>query len=560
MICPKTMWRLLVSALEFVILLAATVFAGTVQGSASERLGSVYVPLDSWVYPALDRLAGLGAISQQFAGLRPWTRLQCAELVMEAEGEVVETEQNNREVVALNRLLHQEFTEEINLLQGAGAQSAEVESVYTRALGISGPPLRDGFHFGQTISDDYGRPFNTGFNNVTGFSAQASRGRFFAYVRGEYQHSPAYAGLAPDVQAYLKLSDGVLSSYSQPRGTVDQYDLLDTYVGARISLFDITFGKQSLWWGPGTMGGMLYSDNSDPLPMLKVNQVRALVLPWVLRYLGPVRVEAFFGRLEGYDYPRAPYIHGEKIMVKPSANLEVGLSRTAIAFGQGIPFTFRNLLATYFSTTDVGSNPNPEDFPGKRFGGLDFAYRVPYLRKWLTLYTDNISTDDINPLVNPSRASYNPGLYLSQIPRLSKFDLRFEVANTRTQASPYASFFYKEGYTNKGFLIGDSVGRRGAACDLSSTFWFSPRQRVQVGWRNETFGKSLIPSGGSQESLRVKADWFVRNKMELSVFAQHERWDIPFLAPGVQNNNVFALQLTAYPRKPFARTALRGGD
>jgi hypothetical protein len=352
----------------------------------------------------------------------------------------------------------------------------------------------------------------------------------------------------------------VLTSYSQPSGTVDQYDLLDTYVGARVSLFDITLGKQSLWWGPGTMGGMLYSDNSDPLPMLKLNQVRALVLPWVFRYLGPVRLEGFFGRLEGYDYPRAPYIHGEKIMVKPSRNLEIGLSRTAIAFGQGIPFTFRNLAATYFSTADIGSNPNPKDFPGKRFGGFDAAYRLPYPRKWLTLYTDNISTDDVSPFVNPNRASYNPGLYLSQMPHLSHLDLRFEVANTRTKASPYSSFFYKEGYTNKGFLIGDSVGRRGAAYDLSSTYWFSARQRVQVGWRNETFGKSLIPSGGSQESIRVKADWFIHNEVELSVFVQHERWDIPFLASGAQNNNVFALQLTAYPRKAFARTALRSGD
>src|SRR5262249_55504123 len=38
-----------------------------------DKLGSVYVPLDSWVYPALERLAGLGYIKSQFAGLRPWT-------------------------------------------------------------------------------------------------------------------------------------------------------------------------------------------------------------------------------------------------------------------------------------------------------------------------------------------------------------------------------------------------------------------------------------------------------------------------------------------------------
>jgi len=285
--------------------------------------------------------------------------------------------------------------------------------------------------------------------------------------------------------------------------------------------------------------------------------VEPIVLPWLLKYLGLVRVEAFFGRLEDYHYPRAPYIHGEKIMVKPSPNLEVGLSRTTIAFGQGIPMTFRNLTSTYFSVTDIACCPNPHDFPGKRFAGLDFSYRVPHLRNWLAIYADNITSDDVNPLVNPSRASYNPGLYLSQLPRLPKFDFRFELANTRTNGMPYTSFFYREGYTNKGFPIGNAVGRHGSAFDASSTYWLSARRRVQVGWREETVSKLIVPSGGSQDSVRVKADWFVQKRVELSAFFQHERWVFPFLAAGPQNNNVISLELTAYPKKLRSRAALR---
>ena len=33
-----------------------------------------YVPMDSWVYNALDRLRGLGYLDTAFMGLRPWTR------------------------------------------------------------------------------------------------------------------------------------------------------------------------------------------------------------------------------------------------------------------------------------------------------------------------------------------------------------------------------------------------------------------------------------------------------------------------------------------------------
>ena len=124
--------------------------------------------------------------------------------------------------------------------------------------------------------------------------------------------------------------------------------------------------------------------------------------------------------------------------------------------------TFGNLFATYFSVSDICCVANPQDFPGKRQGGLDFSYRLPHVRKWLTIYTDNFSEDDVNPLVNPSRAMYNPGIYLSQIPRLRKFDFRFEFANTHHHEEAYTSFFYKDAYMNKGFLLGDTVGRRHA--------------------------------------------------------------------------------------------------
>ena len=47
-------------------------------------MGSPYVPLDSWVYPAMERLAAFGYIKTASLGIRPWTRMECARLVGEA--------------------------------------------------------------------------------------------------------------------------------------------------------------------------------------------------------------------------------------------------------------------------------------------------------------------------------------------------------------------------------------------------------------------------------------------------------------------------------------------
>ena len=550
----KATLRLLACAWGFIIF-------PNVSARAEAPPGSVYVPLDNWAYAAFDRLAALGATNQQFAGLRPWTRVQSAQLVLEAGKRLTRSEGNIPEAMELYNALREEFREEINVLTGDSEGQVGVESFYSRALGISGTPLRNSFDFGQTISNDFGRPYYTGFNNVSGFSGQMVQGRFHAFARGEYQYSPFYPGLTPAQMVYIELSDGTTTTAnSQATGTISRFNLLDTYVGMRLGVFDLVLGKQSLWWGPGTMGGMLYSDNINPVLMFKVNQVQPLVLPSVLKYLGLVRVQAFFGRLAGYHDPRAPYIHGEKIMVKPSPNLDVGFSRTTMAFGQGIPFTLTNLRSTYFSTTDIGGNPNPQDFPGKRFGGLDFSYRLPDLRRWVTVYADNFTADDVNPLVNPSRAFYNPGIFVSQVPHLQKLDFRFEVANTRTRGIPYTSFFYRDGYTNNGFLMGNTVGRRADAFDVSSTYWFSPRKRVEVGWREQRTEKAILPGGGSQDSVRAQADWFIQEQTEFSVFLQHERWAFPFLALSAQSNNVFSLQVTLYPKKLWSRTALRNSD
>ncbi len=546
--------RLLVCALGLV-------FFPSVAALADAPLGSVYVPLDSWVYPAFDRLAGLGAINKQFTPLRPWTRIQCAELVQDADENLTDVDDKSGEATALYDALNREFSTEINSLAGEATGQVGIGSIYSRAMGIAGTPLRDGYDFCQTIANDFGRPFNTGFNNVSGFSAQAVRGRFFAYIRGEYQYSPAYAGLTSAQQSQIAQLDGTPSApYSQAAGAVSHFDLLDTYVGMRLGVFDVAFGKQSLWWGPGTMGAMLFSDNSDPVLMLKVNQVEPIVLPWILKYLGPVRTQTFMGRLSGNQYPRGPYIHGEKIVVKPSPNWEIGVSRTTEAFGQGIPMTFRNLFATYLSVSDFCCVANPQNFPGKRQGGLDFSYRLPHLRDWLTLYGDFFNEDDINPVVNTTRSMYNPGIYLSRIPHLPKFDFRFEAANTHHEETAYSSFFYKQAYTNKGFLFGDAVGRRGSAFDISTTYWRSPRKRVQVGWHEHYVSRDLIPSGGSQNSARVQADWLVQKEIELSVLVQHELWVFPFLAARPQSNNVISLQFTAYPKKLWSRTALQTSD
>ena len=216
-------------------------------------MGSPYVPLDSWIYPLFDRLVAMGAMNDAILGIRPWTRLECARLVNEA-GERLQDAGGKSESSRLYDSLRQEFAPELNLLGRGSNRAIRLESVYTRFTGISGPPLTDGYHFGQTLYNDFGRPFQEGFNAIAGFSGWATAGRWVVYVRGEYQRAPSGPAIpvaAANAIAAIDITPVVAPS---PTPTRSQARLLDTYVGLNLGNWQLSYGQQSKWWGPGRVG------------------------------------------------------------------------------------------------------------------------------------------------------------------------------------------------------------------------------------------------------------------------------------------------------------------
>src|SRR5258708_913219 len=77
--------------------------------SAPANQGSPYVPLDICIYPALDRLIGMGMIDSGFAGMRPWTRNECVRLLQEASDSMDGEGRGGPEAEKILRLLESEF-------------------------------------------------------------------------------------------------------------------------------------------------------------------------------------------------------------------------------------------------------------------------------------------------------------------------------------------------------------------------------------------------------------------------------------------------------------------
>ena len=537
-------------------------FAGYDQDTGA--MGSTYEPMDSWVYPAMDRLYALGQIDTAYLGMRPWTRLSIVH-ILEAGSEKISDTDEDSDACRIYQALQKEFEPDVERLQDPRHPHAEIASVYTRFLGISGTPLRDSFHLGQTIVNDYGRPYQRGFNNLDGFSASMGAGRFSFYFRGEYQYAPAAAGYSPGLAELLSENDGIPFATNPRQDTIplgpipptNHVRVVDAYASYLLLNHEISFGKNDHWLGPAQGGSFAWSNNAENIYDFEIDRVEPLYVPLLSRLTGPFRYQFFVGSLQRHTDPNSPWVHVEKVSFKPTVNLELGFERTVIWGGKDhVPITVGSFLKSFFSFQDVSAAEKvSRGDPGARFGTFDFSYRLPYMRNWLTLYTDSLAHDDVSPISAPRRAGIRPGLYLSHFPGFHPLDFRIEAVDTDppTSRSHAGQFLYweqiqKQGYTNKGFIMGDWIGRESKGGQAWLTYHLSPSEQVQVSYRNAKAAKDFIPGGTTQNAFQFSTRKRFRKQFEVLGSVQYEGWKAPIYKEGKQNDVSASAQITWYPK------------
>jgi hypothetical protein len=555
--------------------------------------GSPYIPVDSWIYPAMLRLYSLGYVDTVYLNLRPWTRAsvdhmleETADRIEDAQGVPGESEAEGI-YDAVKRELRRDPEVDCSVHKGR----ARVESVYTMARGMSGTPLRDSFHLGSTIVNDYGRPYSNGFNNYSGASGYASAGRFVVYVRGEFEGTPSTAGYSSALAGVLFAGDGKSTKgdqtdyYYTPScwlntgpsnascvpmpykyqatipfgaiGTTTTGRVLEAYVSAQYLNHVFSFGKQDEWQGPGLGGAMSYSNNADNVYAFHINRIEPLYVPLLSKLTGPFRYNFLIGPLRGHTYPIDPWVHLEKISFRPTENVEFGFERTVIWGGKGHePVNLKSFLRSFFSLSapaTPAAKDGPTD-PGARFGAFDFSYRLPFLRNWVTLYSDSEVHDDVSPIDAPRRASWRPGIYLSHVPGISKLDLRLEGAATDppVQRSVNGQFMYweeiqRQGYTNSGQLFGDWIGREDKGGQGWITYHLSGNEWIQVSMRHQKAEKDFIPGGTTLNDFNAQIVKRLGRDLEIDGSFKFEHWKVPVYLPTQQTVTSTAIQITWYP-------------
>ncbi len=556
--------------------------------NASEAISSPYIPLDSWFYPAVLRLYSLGFLDHIYLGMRPWTWTSLSHMLQDTPANIEDAKDGpaKGEAKQLYEAVNRELEGRVPGCGSSRIRSVQLESTYSMMRGISGTPLRDSFHLGATIVNDYGRPYEHGFNNSTGASGYATAGRFTLYLRGEFQGAPSAAGYPSALTqtlATVDATDNPVSGLAYDNqatipsgliGTATQGRFLEAYVSAQVVNHVISFGKQDEWLGPAQGASMAYSNNAENAYAFHINRVEPLYIPGLSRFTGPFRYEFLLGALRGHTLmpnplyssnssvepnvmnPGDPWFHVEKISFRPTNNLEFGFERTALFGGEGhSPVTIHTFLKSFFSL----SAPDPavkysRDDPGARFGAFDFSYRLPFVRNWLTLYSDSEVHDDLSPVDAPRRSSIRPGLYLSHLPGVAKLDMRAEAASTDppVASSLGGQFMYweaieKQGYTNQGQLFGDWIGREDKGGQARVTYHLSGNEWIAVNARNQKAAKDFIPGGTTLNDIGFQAVKRLARDVEINGSFTLERWKAPIYLPGVQTVTTTSVQVTWFP-------------
>jgi len=516
-IARRTCWITL--ALPFVLFSSA--YAG----------GSTNVPLHNWTYfanqwdwtyDALIKLALAGWVERPVLATKPMGRMEVARLVAEAQKKREGKGGEGDELAWLLEDLKEEFREELSIIEeearGLKPRPRIVEPV-ERVQVRSGYAEND-----IRLENSQGELLREGLNSRFAFSSRAQLGDF-------------------------------LSLYGHPEFLLNEEEskgrLVEGYLKLTYYNVELEVGRESVWWGPGFHGAMLFSNNAEPLDLVKLSSAEPFPLPWFLKSLGPVKLTFFLARLEkDRDFPRAK-LAAWRINFTPSPLIEVGVARVVEFGGKGRPTVKWQDIPKIL----VESNDKPESkFNTNQIYSIDATLRLRDIARYVPIARDlevygELGVDDTccEDVFWPLKPAFLVGMYTPNLFQRPNMDFRVEY--TLTTSYSFTHGIYSTGYSYKGNPIAHFIGTKGD--DLYMRF----TRRLDKNWLlgmeadNATVGSTQADQAfGTKEKRRFAGiDISYRYSRSWSFFAAYRLQrteNIGFVSGKDDTNNVLTLGVT----------------
>ena len=421
---------------------------------------SVNINLDSWIYPALERLVSAGLINSSLMNARPLTRMEGARLTGEAIASAREKEHGGKDGLNLYFLerLQKEFVDELSLI-------GEIDGIQVKTFIKPIDEIKVKYN---RLDGNYSIYNNNGILYGDGNNASlelSGSSKFFNTISFYYQ---------PIFEFNENLGGGENTDFH----------LLKGYAKLNLGNIEFEVGRDSLWWGPGYHGSLLMTNNAKPFDMVKISNPRPILIPWIFKYLGPFRATWFITRLEKDRVVPEPYLTGLRLDFKPIPVLEFGASRVIMMGGEGSPDTNCDDILQIITGKNISG---ADEDTSNQIASLDFSLILPFLRN-VRIYGEWGGEDEANGF--PSKEAYLAGIYIPRILNSGNIDLRVEYANNHTTNVWYEHGTYGSGYTYEGLIIGHHMGSDSEDIFLRTSAWLNDKISVGIDFDIEKRGKS----------------------------------------------------------------------
>ena len=406
---------------------------------------SVNVPLGHWSYDAVDKLKGLGFIHSDMRSTRPWTRVEMARLIVEADEGFAEisspeeegvTSGRNEIIRAILDRLKGEFKADLDQVSATGGVKSylkPLEDVYLH------------YYYGNNdfnIENDKGQKLAEDSNLRLGFSTHGALWSHIGfYLNPEYRYS-----------------DG------QFNGNDQEVKIFEGYGKLELFNVELEVGRDTLWWGAGRHGSMILTDNAQPFDLVKLSNPRPVVLPWIFKYLGLVKFQWFWTELEKNRAIPNVELMGFRLDIKPAPFLELGASRTYQLGGRGSgvkgisDLTFKDWMKIIFEG-NAG-----DDLDVNQIAGLDGILYLNNLDQWLRviksieIWGEYYGEDEAGRWI--ADIGWVAGIKFGDLFLMGRTDLILEYAdNVDPDEGPlwYNNTIYQSGYRYKGEVMGHNM-------------------------------------------------------------------------------------------------------
>jgi hypothetical protein len=547
------------------VLVAASFLVLFITGSGScSGLASNNIPLDSPIYLYLEKLAGLGLISGDIKGLRPYSKAEAARLVLEAEKnlDLVDGETLSFAEAIIKRM-HDLIPRELSLYREPEQSQwldfnpmahAKLRYVYLdgvprsferyvsdpghqSAFGFIGGDLRHDFapilrqsgtEGTPLLENNEGTIYNRGHNGEFRFAMEA-----FLTSRIAMEAEPVLLN-SPDNR------DG---------GRSTRLFLNKGYVKLGGGEVELEVGRDANWFGPGYRGALSLTNNAKNFDFVKLSSPEPVDVKWIKRYLGDFKYSLIFSRFDETGTGgerREPYFLAMKIAVKPKPWFEIGGNFVRQEGGPGFSGS-TSIKDLIFGGGDTNKSNS--------IAGFELRFRIPWLRN-TELYGEYVGED--SALFWPFVESYIAGFFIPRLSASGKDDLRFEYFWGHQIL--YTDFKFPKGYTYHDMPAGHSQGGGSQEFFLRYSHWFSVRNNLALELIHTERGNqgrvSLNSAGevdenGTRQSKEkknaVRAFWNLPlyGDMDLNLMYGWEHIDNLNLVGGDdRNNQIFRLDIS----------------